>query len=136
MKAKTRAVRNNNPCNIRKGADWFGLSPDQPDNAFCKFIDPVYGFRAFFKIIFLYVNIYHLDTIKSILYRYAPPQDHNQTDIYINKVCEYLHTQPNEKVNIKNKLNMICLAKVISHIESSNYYSFDVISKAYDMAIK
>ena len=46
----TRGLRNNNPGNIRHGSSqWQGMSAEQPDNAFIKFDDPVYGIRAIAK---------------------------------------------------------------------------------------
>ena len=34
----SRGVRNNNPCNIRLGSDWQGLSDRQEDKSFCPFV--------------------------------------------------------------------------------------------------
>ena len=42
-----RGIRNHNPGNIDKGADWEGLADDQSsDSRFCVFKDPVWGIRA------------------------------------------------------------------------------------------
>ena len=47
-----RGIRNNNPGNIRHGANWQGLNPKgrDIDSAFCVFTAPIYGIRALAKV--------------------------------------------------------------------------------------
>ena len=66
-----RGERNNNPGNIRHGAKWQGLASTQTDKDFCQFISPEYGIRAIYKLIQTYQKKYGLNTIKTIIYRYA-----------------------------------------------------------------
>ena len=51
-----RGIRNNNPGNIRHGANWLGLNPNgrNIDSAFCVFTAPVYGIRALAKVLVNY----------------------------------------------------------------------------------
>ena len=89
MERKTRALRNNNPCNIRLGSRWFGLCKDQTDPSFCQFTSMMYGFRAFFKLAYTYVNKYHIRTIRGFIGRFAPPNENN-TCAYIDMLSSYL----------------------------------------------
>ena len=72
-----RALRNNNPCNIRKGSHWFGLRKNQTDESFCQFDSMVYGFRAFFKLCNTYVCKYHICTVRGFVSRFAPVTENN-----------------------------------------------------------
>lgn len=48
-----RGIRNNNPGNIRHGANWLGLNPNgrNIDSAFCVFESPFFGIRALAKAV-------------------------------------------------------------------------------------
>lgn len=71
-----RNVRNNNPLNIERGADWDGLSPDQTDDRFAIFIQPKYGFRAGYIILVQYSKRGD-NTINKIINCWAPPGENN-----------------------------------------------------------
>ena len=85
----TRGIRNNNPLNIRKSKDkWQGLREKQTDAAFFQFQTMAYGWRAAFRLLcYTYYNKYKLRTIKSIISRWAPPNE-NRTASYIKHVSE------------------------------------------------
>ena len=72
-----RGIRNNNPGNIRHGANWQGLNPNGRiiDPAFCVFTAPIYGIRALAKVLINYKKIHGLNTVRQIVSRYAPPND-------------------------------------------------------------
>ena len=63
-----RAIRNNNPLNIRRSKDkWKGLRAQQTDAAFCQFESMEYGWRAAFWLLTrTYYHTYRLFTIKAI----------------------------------------------------------------------
>lgn len=85
-----RGFRNNNPGNIRHGNNWLGLDQNQSDSDFCKFVSIEYGIRAIFKIINTYKTKYNLNKIKSIIYKWAPPNE-NDTERYVQAVVEYMN---------------------------------------------
>lgn len=89
MNQTPRALRNNNPCNIRSGSRWFGLSPNQTDGEFCQFKDVIYGFRAFFKLSYIYVNKYHIRSVSGFIARFAPASENN-VRAYIDIVASVL----------------------------------------------
>lgn len=81
-----RGVRNNNPLNIRHGkSTWLGLRAKQTDNKFCQFISLTWGFRAAFRIMYVYYHNYNLRTINDIIGRWAPEHENN-TEVYISVV--------------------------------------------------
>lgn len=96
--AHIRAVRNNNPGNLRIGARWIGLmapgdmtQAQASEHAFCVFQSAPYGFRAMAEVL----KNYPADLVKQgkyfcvehIIGRWAPP-DENNTQAYIAAVCE------------------------------------------------
>ena len=89
MDRTPRGLRNNNPCNIRSGARWFGLCKDQTDGTFCQFTDVIYGFRAFFKLCNTYVNKYHIRTLRGFVSRFAPACENN-VRAYVDVVSSVL----------------------------------------------
>lgn len=80
-----RNVRLNNPGNIEKGIRWNGLSPDQPDARFAKFVTPEYGFRAMARILLTYNKRYRTNTVDGIIGRWAPEHE-NDTAAYADFV--------------------------------------------------
>lgn len=66
-----RAVRNNNPLNIIKGAAWAGRTPEQPDPRFVTFKDAGYGYRAAWCLVYTYIKKGY-DTIPAIIQRWCP----------------------------------------------------------------
>lgn len=79
----TRGIRNNNPANIRRGCNWKGLTEKQTDREFCQFVTMTWGVRALLVTLRTYVVKHKLHTIPQIIERWAPPQDGNATNRYI-----------------------------------------------------
>lgn len=95
-----RAVRNNNPGNIRVGQKWRGLMPDYlmtPEQAaeksFCVFETPADGFRAMAVILGVYHKKHGVTTLRGVIARWAPPTENN-TGAYLNDVCNRLRRMP------------------------------------------
>jgi len=85
-KQPNRNVRNNNPLNIKKGADWIGLKALQTDGTFAQFKSVKYGFRAAFIILLQYLERED-NTIQSIITKWAPNSE-NHTSAYINYIVQ------------------------------------------------
>tara|TARA_B100002049_G_C16067014_1_gene370963 strand:- start:640 stop:1089 length:450 start_codon:yes stop_codon:yes gene_type:complete len=85
-----RNVRNNNPLNIRHVASnkWQGAAGD--DGEFVIFESPEYGFRAAYKLLKNYEANYGINTLSEIVERWAPAEDNNHTEAYINYLAEKL----------------------------------------------
>ena len=100
-----RGIRNNNPLNIRRGKDqWQGLRAQQTDAQFCQFETLEYGWRAaFYLLTRTYYHKYRLYTIRGIVSKWAPPQDHNNTEAYIRNVCKRTGIGPDEPIGIPSQ---------------------------------
>ena len=101
-----RGLRNKNPLNIRRtGKDqWQGLRAQQQDAAFCQFETLEYGWRAaFYLLTRTYYHRYRAYTIRGIISRWAPPQDHNNTEAYIKNVSRLTGIDPDEPIGIPSE---------------------------------
>ena len=88
-----RGIRNSNPGNIRLSkTKWQGQAEAQEDGAFVVFVQPVHGLRALMRTLLTYYLKYDLNTVESIMNRYAPPHE-NETDAYIHQVSRVLGGQ-------------------------------------------
>lgn len=120
-----RGIRNNNPGNIRWGSDWQGLvAPNErTDPEFCQFKAPLYGLRALVKIIYTYQTNYGLNSIESIIQRYAPPNENN-TQNYINRVCETLGVLPKQSLKLTDGAIKELLKAIIAVENGNSYYNY------------
>lgn len=89
----SRGERNNNPLNIRHSTDrWQGASEEQKDKSFVQFTTMAYGYRAAWKVLQSYYERFCRQgrnfTVRNIIYRWAPPDDGNDTEAYIRKVLQ------------------------------------------------
>ena len=107
-KTLPRGLRNNNPLNIRitpqqrKGQGrWKGMREVQNDIAFCQFDLMMWGWRAAFMLLTRnYYAVHHLHTIRQIISRWAPPQDNNNTEAYVERVARLMHYHPDRTLGI------------------------------------
>lgn len=113
-----RGIRNNNPGNIRHGANWQGLNPKgrDIDSAFCVFTAPIYGIRALAKVLINYKKIHGLNTVRTIVSRYAPPNE-NQTAAYIQSVAKQLGVYPDTVIDIEERGVLTVFIKAIIRME-------------------
>jgi hypothetical protein len=87
-----RAIRNNNPLNIRRSGDrWEGQAVKQKDPSFVQFAEMKYGWRAAFLLLTrTYYHKYRCYTIRKIIERWAPPNENN-TRTYVERVSNMMH---------------------------------------------
>lgn len=108
-----RGIRNNNPGNIRLSkTPWHGQRPEQTDAEFVEFTTALYGLRALLKLLLTYHLKYNLDTVASIINRYAPPHE-NATDTYIYQVTKALKIKRTERIDLTSKAALTALARAI-----------------------
>ncbi|WP_348724578.1 structural protein P5 [Parabacteroides goldsteinii] len=113
-----RGLRNNNPGNIRINSDLFqGEVRPSKDKSFKQFETMAYGYRAIFKILRSYYNNYHLDTIRKMITRWAPPKE-NHTEKYIQFVSGYAGIPADDLINVNNRELMIRIAAGMSRMEN------------------
>jgi hypothetical protein len=120
-----RGIRNNNPGNIRHGsANWQGMSATQTDSAFIQFDEMKWGVRAMLKLLQNYENIHGLKSIREKIYRWAPAEDGNNPERYIQRVVDWMNKNylgspiTGDYVIDKNdKVGMIGLAMGMTGVE-------------------
>jgi len=78
-------LRNNNPGNLRPGDNWQGMIGE--NGGFLVFQDIAYGIRAMATDIGNDIRLDHLDTIRKLVYEYAPPSE-NDTAAYISRMVQ------------------------------------------------
>ena len=126
----TRGIRNNNPCNIRKGDKWQGMREVQTDKAFVQFESMAMGLRAAFKTMKNYGNLYGIRTIAGIIKRWAPPEDGNNTEAYIKAVEQ--RSDINRFAVLKS-IDYMKVVKAMCWVESNYTPKDDELTKAFYM---
>ena len=97
-----RGVRNNNPLNIRYNTGNYWVDQTGSYGQFYKFSSPKYGFRAAVKILLKYAGKDKITTISDIINKWAPGSDGNDTKAYIATVCNAMHMQPVDTINVQD----------------------------------
>jgi hypothetical protein len=90
----TRGFRNNNPGNLKFGTPWKGVT-GQDAKGFAVFDTMENGVRALGKDLTAKMNR-GVNTVREILYIYAPPSDNNPTPTYVAKVAEWMGVSPDD----------------------------------------
>ena len=116
IQSKVRGLRNNNPGNLRPtGARWAGQVIPGTDPGFMQFTSMPYGIRALFVDL---INKHKrgLDTLREILYVYAPPSE-NRTESYISNVSAATGIGATQKFE-PTKSNLFKIAKAFARVEN------------------
>lgn len=129
----TRGERNNNPGNVRHvpGVVWNGQTPEQRDNAFVQFTDPVYGIRAIVRILRAYEN-QGIQTLADAIDRWAPPNENN-SGAYVEAVCKDCNRNPDQLVSLNSIMPQLVVA-IIRHENGENIYTADQITRGIALA--
>ena len=133
-----RGIRNNNPLNIRKGNNWKGERPNQTDKAFEEFESMQMGIRAGFVILRNYITGYGgrtrpFNTIEKIVSKWAPITE-NATGRYIDFVCKDTGLSRFQKIDFKNRAQMVAIVDAMIFVECGQRVDREVIQSAYDLA--
>jgi hypothetical protein len=122
-----RAVRNNNPGNIRIGQPWKGLMPRSQMNkdqynegAFCVFMTPMWGFRAMAEIFHTYSRQGKV-TIRQMISAWAPPSE-NDTEAYIDDVANECNLSADATFDFNDSLSMTHLCHSVSVHECGGWF--------------
>lgn len=114
-----RPVLLNNPGDLEKGPAWLGLSVDQPDQRFAKFVTPAHGFRALCRVLLTYQDKHDLSTVREFVNRWAPPNE-NDTEAYIHLVANYLGVDPDAPLDMRDQTTLGKFAYAISTEEAGH----------------
>lgn len=113
-----RGIRNCNPLNIRaNGTAWQGMTAEQTDKSFVQFKSMAYGFRAAFITLYNYMTKHRLTTIAQIVRRWAPESENN-TQAYIDAVCQRTRIERNATLDWFDKESMTAIVKAMVWVEN------------------
>lgn len=109
-------MKQNNPFNIRvnKANKWLGKVPTT--NGFEAFDTMEHGIRAGIKLLQNYYTKKGLNTVTDIIKVYAPTIE-NDTNHYIEVVCQHTGFKPNEVINLMNRDTITRLAEAMIFME-------------------
>ncbi|MBO4673366.1 MAG: structural protein P5 [Bacteroidaceae bacterium] len=148
MKSKKlpRGLRNNNPLNIRwnpKTRPWQGQKSH--DGEFAIFETMEDGYRAAFRVLDSYNKKHNIYSVREIIYRWAPPQDHNHTRAYIERVCKEASLRETDIIVVDSWIEekredamwlVWAMAKVENGDAFISYADMETIKKGYYKAFK
>lgn len=132
----TRGVRNNNPGNIRRSRNlWDGMTVlNEPDSEYCQFTSPEFGIRAMGKLLGAYQDSHHLDTIRQIIGRWAPPSE-NESLAYAVAVGHRMKLGIDERVDIHDPPTALAFVNAIIAQENANYvYPLSTVLRGLTMS--
>jgi hypothetical protein len=120
----------NNPFNIRRDDNnkWVGKVPDNTAS-FESFDTMEHGIRAGLKLLQNYQGKFGLNTIRAIVYKFAPPIE-NRTTQYVEEVCRMTGFGPNKGLDLTDKDTLLKLASAIIYMETGTY--INILEKVYN----
>lgn len=114
----SRGLRNRNPGNIRRsGVRYKGEVRPSTDPEFKQFGSMALGYRALFVLLDTYRIRYGLDTVRTMIARWAPPSE-NDTEAYVRSVCRLTGLPPDRPLDTRDRATMLPLAGAISRVEN------------------
>lgn len=114
----SRGIKNCNPGNIRRSrVRYRGEVHPSQDPDFKQFSSMAWGYRAMFVLLDTYRKRYGLNTLRTMISRYAPPEE-NHTALYIQAVCDFTGLTPDKEIDTRNRATMIPIVMAMSRIEN------------------
>lgn len=116
-----RGIRNNNPGNIREtsgdATKWMGERASDDDSAFEEFQHAYYGIRALATVLLNYQRKYQLNTVSTIINRWAPSVENN-TSAYIVYVANSMRVNSFTRLDLMNSDTLMSLVNAIMDHEN------------------
>lgn len=114
----------NNPGNLRPSPryKWIGQSGETP-LGFVKFETPYLGIRALYITLCNYIKIHNLNTIRTIISRFAPPTE-NDTEAYIRFVSARMQIPDTQAIGTHGELLklMTAIIRMENTAEDAAYF--------------
>lgn len=130
-----RGLRNNNPGNIRLSATRYQgeVLPSQ-DKAFKQFETMAHGYRAMFVLLYTYQHKHGLNTIASMISRWAPNIE-NDTDGYIQAVADWSGVPATSRITTTNGDIMVPIVAAMSRVENGVFANMPDVVRGWDLFI-
>lgn len=128
-----RGVRNCNPGNIREdGVRWKGEIRPSADPAFKQFRSMAWGYRAMFVTLNTYRRRYGLNTLRSMIHRWAPPSE-NDTAVYVKYVAAHSGIAPDAELDTLRPESMCPLVAAMSRMENGRPADPDQVRQGWEL---
>ena len=119
------ALNFNNPGNIRLTSEtWVGQVKPGDSTAFVTFSEPLYGYRALYKLIINYING-GFNNLNRIVYKYAPPGDNNPSNAYVQFLENYTGLNREQTINPYDFSTIFKIGMGISRFETGQIPNFE-----------
>jgi len=124
-------LRQNNPGNIRPGADFIGESG--ANDGYAVFDSEEEGLRAIQKLLGTYGSEHNINTLEGFANRYAPPSDNNPTSSYVDYLSQKTGIAPDEEINLADR-GAELIPAIVGFEQGQMPYTEDQIRMAIEMA--
>jgi hypothetical protein len=124
-----RSERNKNPGNLRAASNTIGRDGSDPNTSFVQFRTMRDGLAAMSRQLMLYGDR-NRNTLNTIIPKYAPKEDYNDTLGYIKNVSKWTGINPNERLNMHEPATIEKLMKAMIMQESSMQFSPEELQSA------
>jgi len=127
-----RGLRNNNPLNIvwNKNNQWVGQSDARTDKVFCEFKEIRHGWRAAFLLLRRYYLRWDIETVRDVIFRWAPTSENN-SQAYYERVVELMKINGPVFNQSEDKWNELLTGKLPPWRSHPHFY----MALAYSMAL-
>lgn len=139
---QSRGYRNRNPGNIdyNSANKWQGQVGIEPAPVggrarFAVFQTHEYGIRTLAALLAVYQDRHHLNTVRGIINRWAPPSDNNNTSAYVANVARKVGVEPDAVVDVHTYEHLRPMVQAIIEQElGGNPYTGTTIDDALRLA--
>lgn len=131
-----RGLKVNNPGNIRNTPRaWEGEIRPSKDHSFKTFESIAYGYRAMFMLLNNYQRNKNLNTIAEMIDLYAPPEDGNRTDLYIQHVADWSGIDADMYIDTDHRETMIRIVASMSRQEQGIIANMNEVIEGWNLYI-
>lgn len=132
----SRGLDNCNPGNIRISPTHFrGEVQPSRDKSFKQFISMAYGYRAMFKLLDTYAKRYNLNTIRTMIARYAPSSE-NFTEGYIRFVAAASGIDADRRIDTRSERDMVAIVAAMSKIENGESANLADVNEGWRLFVE
>ena len=129
----SRGIDNCNPGNIRRSrVRYRGERHPSTDASFKQFESMAWGYRAKVVLLDTYQKRYSLNTLREMIFRYAPPEE-NHTALYIAVVSELTGIHPDERLDTRDRKQMVPIVAAMSKVENGTPANRNEVEEGFDL---
>lgn len=130
----SRGLKNCNPGNIRLSSIDYQGEVMSSDTAFKQFGSMKWGYRAMFVLLHTYKVRHGAQSLKDMIYRWAPPSE-NETEIYVACVAREARVDPAIELDTLQREVMLPIVAAMSRVENGTAASWSDVEQGWDLFI-